>query len=137
MKKILVFGTFDLLHPGHLNFFRQAKKLGDYLIVVVGTDRNVTRIKGQTPSWNQQLRIKNLEKTSLVDKVQLAPEDYDYLALIKREKPNIIALGYDQKPTVRQLKQELKSVDLSITVARLRPFKQHLYKTSLLKKSAL
>ena len=35
MKRVICFGTFDHLHPGHLNYFQQAKELGDYLIVVI------------------------------------------------------------------------------------------------------
>ena len=41
----MVFGAFDCLHPGHLDFFKQAKKYGDYLIVSVGTDKNVKKIQ--------------------------------------------------------------------------------------------
>ena len=44
MKSVLVFGAFDGLHPGHLDFFLQAKKFGDHLIVSVGTDKNVEKI---------------------------------------------------------------------------------------------
>ena len=43
MKKVIVFGTFDILHQGHLDFFRQAKQYGDYLIVAVAHDENVKK----------------------------------------------------------------------------------------------
>ena len=45
----MVFGAFDGLHPGHLDFFRQAKEYGDTLVVSVGTDKNVEKIKGKKP----------------------------------------------------------------------------------------
>ena len=45
MKKVMVFGTFDGLHEGHLDFFRQAREYGDYLIVAVARDVNVKKIK--------------------------------------------------------------------------------------------
>ncbi|HEY4500387.1 MAG TPA: adenylyltransferase/cytidyltransferase family protein, partial [Candidatus Paceibacterota bacterium] len=47
MKRVMVFGTFDILHPGHLYFLRAAKKLGDYLIVSLARDVNVRKIKGR------------------------------------------------------------------------------------------
>ena len=43
MKRVLIFGTFDGIHEGHLNLFKQAKKYGDYLIVVVGRDENIKK----------------------------------------------------------------------------------------------
>jgi FAD synthetase len=131
--KILVFGTFDLLHPGHLNFFQQAKSLGDELTVVVGTDLNVEKIKGSKPQHNQNYRVKNIIEAGIADKVILAPENYDYISLLQEEKPNIIALGYDQKPADNELALELKENHLEIKVVRLKPFQPHKYKTSFLK----
>ena len=45
MKKVMCSGTFDGLHPGHFNFFKQAKSKGDYLTVIVARDENVEKIR--------------------------------------------------------------------------------------------
>ena len=62
MKKVLIFGTFDGLHLGHLNFFEQAKEYGDYLIVVVARDKTVKRIKNRFPSKNEVERLRILQR---------------------------------------------------------------------------
>ena len=66
--KVLVFGTFDGLHEGHLNFFKQARGLAQqaFLIVSVARDENVFKIKGAYPVRQEKERIKLLEKTKLV-----------------------------------------------------------------------
>ena len=95
MKKIMVFGTFDILHPGHLNFFKQAKKLGDYLIVIIGRDETVQKIKGRFPQNNEKKRLDKIKQQKIVDKTLLGNLDDPY-KIIKQEKPDIVALGYDQ-----------------------------------------
>src|SRR3989344_8745553 len=73
-KKIMVFCTFDGLHAGHLDFFRQARKLApnSFLIVSVARDRNVFRIKGSLPVLNEKARRSLLQNCALVDKVALS-----------------------------------------------------------------
>jgi len=63
--KVLVFGTFDILHKGHLNFFKQAREHGDYLIAVVARDRTVKEIKGKPPIESEKERLKNVAKELL------------------------------------------------------------------------
>ena len=58
MKTVMVFGSFDLLHPGHLFFLKQAKKHGDKLVVVVALDRTIESVKQQTPKYNERVRSK-------------------------------------------------------------------------------
>jgi len=50
-KKVLVFGTFDGLHEGHKNFFKQAREFGDFLVVVVGRDSTIVKTKGRPPKF--------------------------------------------------------------------------------------
>ncbi|MCD4694128.1 adenylyltransferase/cytidyltransferase family protein, partial [bacterium] len=49
MIKVMCFGTFDNLHLGHLFYLKEAKKFGDYLVVVIARDNNVKKIKGRCP----------------------------------------------------------------------------------------
>ncbi|MDO8659529.1 MAG: adenylyltransferase/cytidyltransferase family protein [Candidatus Parcubacteria bacterium] len=133
--KILVFGTFDGLHEGHLDFFKQARKLANnsFLIVSVARDKNVKRIKGELPELNDKKRLALVKKCALVDKVILAGVQ-NYLPHILRESPDIIALGYDQKAYVKNLKKDLKNKGLMVKIVRLKPYKEHVYKNHLLKK---
>ena len=68
MKKILTYGTFDLLHFGHVEILRRAKKCGDYLIVALSTDE-FNKIKGKQSYYNYETRKKILESIRYVDLV--------------------------------------------------------------------
>jgi len=135
----MVFGTFDIIHPGHLSFFRQAKKYGDYLIVVVARDRNSYKAKGRWPINNEKSRIANVRrlKFKLVNKAILGSRNYNFYRTIRTYKPDIIALGYDQKPSVWHLKKDLKRHRITnIKVVRLRSYNPSTYKSSRLINSA-
>lgn len=133
--RIMVFGTFDGIHPGHLNFFKQARSLADnsFLIVSIARDKNVKKIKGKNPDLSEKKRLNFVKKNKLADKVVLAGLT-KYLSHILKEKPEIIALGYDQKVYVKNLKKDLKNLGISIKIVRLKPYKKHIYKNHLLKK---
>lgn len=96
MKKVLVGGCFDLLHYGHIEFLRQAKALGDHLVVALESDENVRHMKGDSrPIHAQEQRKKMLEALSFVDEVISLPSmksDEDYANLILKIKPAAIAV---------------------------------------------
>ena len=131
----MIFGTFDGVHKGHLNLFRQARALAKkpYLVVSVARDINVKKIKNHKPYFTEKERMILVKKSKLVDKVVLAGKT-KYLAHILKEKPQIIALGYDQKAYVAELKKDLKNKGILIKIIRLKPYKEHIYKNHLLKK---
>lgn len=132
--KIMVFGTFDGLHPGHLNFFKQAKSLAEksYLIVSIARDKNVLRIKKKIPMLNERQRLILVKKSKLIDKVVLSGA-INHLPHIIKERPDIIALGYDQSAYVKNLKYDLKNKGIFVKVVRLKPYKEKIYKNNLLK----
>jgi FAD synthetase len=134
IKRIMVFGTFDGLHPGHLNFFKQARNLAKnpYLIVSVARDQNVKRIKKKRPETNERDRFNILKKSRLADSVVLGGLR-DHIAHIKRSRPHIIALGYDQRDYVKNLKNDLKERNIHVQIARLKPYKEKIYKNHLLR----
>ena len=135
MKIIIIFGTFDRLHKGHLNFLRQAKKLGDYLTIVVARDKYVKEAKGKPPLSNEKLRTKNLRNTKLADKVILGSRTHNFYQTLRTHKPAVIALGYDQKPRIWDLKTDLRKHRLNnVKIIRLRPYKPNVYKSSKLNK---
>jgi len=132
MKKVLTFGTFDILHPGHLDFFEQAKALGDELHVVIARDETVQQVKGNLPDQNETTRAGHVAQSKDVDKVHLGYIEDKY-RIIEEIQPDIIALGYDQEAFVERLGQELENRSLKSTITRLEPFHPELYKSSKLK----
>lgn len=133
-KRIMVFGTFDIIHPGHRHFFKQAKALAknSYLIVSIALDKNVQRIKNHKPDNNQKTRLRNIANLPEVDEAILGGLK-DHIPHILKAKPDIIALGYDQTAYVKGLKQELTAAGLQTKIVRLAPHKPHIYKTSIIK----
>ncbi|MBZ9636628.1 glycerol-3-phosphate cytidylyltransferase [Clostridium sp. FP1] len=69
MKRVITYGTFDLLHYGHINLLRRAKALGDYLIVVLSSDEFNSIEKGKTTYFTYEERKKLLEAIRYVDLV--------------------------------------------------------------------
>jgi FAD synthetase len=132
--KIMVFGTFDGLHQGHLNFFKQAGNLmkNSFLIVSIARDENVFKIKGEYPNLKERTRASLVRKCALVDQVVLSGVK-DHIAHITKVHPDIIALGYDQKAYVKNLKKDLKNKGILVKVVRLKSFKPKIYKNHLLK----
>ena len=133
MKKIMVFGVFDLLHPGHVSFLNQAKKLGSVLIVSVARDMNVKKIKGKSPLFSEKKRVEHIKQLKIAKKVVLGGMK-DPWPHIKKEKPDIIALGYDQSSYVDNLLGDLRKRGLKTKVVRLRPFRPDVFKTTILRK---
>ncbi|OGI65510.1 hypothetical protein A3A95_03095 [Candidatus Nomurabacteria bacterium RIFCSPLOWO2_01_FULL_39_18] len=132
--RIMVFGTFDGLHRGHINFLKQAKKLSSesFLVVSVARDQNVIKIKGVPVSLNEKKRKILVQKCKLADKVILSGIK-NHIPHIVKEKPDIIALGYDQKAYVKNLKKDLKNKGLSVKIVRLKSYREKIYKNHLLK----
>lgn len=108
---------------------QDAKEYGDYLIVVVARDQTVCKVKGRPPVNDENIRLKNLEAMGIAQKVRLGCLDDHYRA-IAEEKPNIVALGYDQKVFVDNLE---KAIDPHTQIVRLAPFQPEIYKSSKLR----
>ncbi|MEM4389088.1 MAG: adenylyltransferase/cytidyltransferase family protein [Candidatus Micrarchaeia archaeon] len=94
-KVVLAGGVFDVLHPGHIFFLEQAKKLGDVLVVVIATDATVRRLKKRQPIYPAKARARIVASLKPVDKVVIG-SPHDKFAVVRRVKPDIIAFGYDQ-----------------------------------------
>ena len=92
--KVLAGGAFNLIHPGHILFLTKAKELGNYLVVVVASDKTVLRNKGYL-LMTAEARKKVLESLRAVDSA-LIGDDNDFFKVVEKVKPDIVALGYDQ-----------------------------------------
>ncbi len=131
-KKVLVFGTFDLLHPGHLQLFKDAKKYGDHLTVVVSRNSTVKKVKGSLPKYDEADRLEHVEAIDIVDEAMLGSIGDKY-EMIQEIHPDIICLGYDQHNFTDKLAQKLKEMHINPKIVRLQPYKEHKYKSSKLK----
>lgn len=133
MKKILVFGTFDIFHEGHGDFLKQARGYGDYLKVVVARDRTVEEVKNESPLNNEKRRMQAVKESGLADEVALGNLG-DKFEIIMEYGPDVICLGYDQEYFVGELDMKLGEFGLSGTkIVRLEPFEPQKYKSSILK----
>jgi len=128
----MVFGVFDLLHPGHVSFLKQAKKLGNYLVVSVARDANVKKIKRKPPVFDEKKRLEHVKRLKIANKVVLGGLK-DAWPHIQKEKPDIIALGYDQDSFVGNLPHGLTHHGLKTRVIRLRPFRPEVFKSKILR----
>ena len=131
MRRVMVFGAFDGFHPGHLNFFKQARKHGDYLIVVVARDQRVKKIKGHLPRKREKERLRMIAEEKLVDLALLGQKKNPY-QVIKKFKPDVICLGYDQKILTRGLPRFLKETGLKTKIYRMKPYKEKVYHSSII-----
>lgn len=98
MKKVFVNGTFDVLHPGHVNLLEYAKAQGKYLVVAIDSDRRVRELKGPTRPWlNQDGRRFMLESLRCVDQVWIFDSDQELEHLIQLYEPDLMVKGSDYK----------------------------------------
>lgn len=132
-KIVLAMGTFDLLHPGHLHYLKQAKKNGK-LVVIVARDDNVARIKGQAPVFDEQHRLELVSNLKVVDKAVLGSL-VDMYATVKKIKPNVICLGYDQQPSNEAIQANLKRIKVKASIKRIKPYKENVYKSHMIREN--
>ncbi len=105
MKKVMVFGVFDCFHEGHRAFLKEAKSRGDYLIAVAAQDHIVEHLKGRLPRIDLTERLEALKKEVSVDEAVAGDSKIGTWEIVKKHKPDVIALGYDQP----RLKESLEA----------------------------
>jgi len=129
----MVFGTFDILHPGHLYLFSEAKKFGDYLVAVIARDSTVDKVKHRNPQNNESMRLEKVKECKDVDEAVLGNKN-DYYKVIEEYKPNVICLGYDQHSFIsKELQEEMLKRGLTAKIVRIGPYKEDIYKSSKLR----
>jgi FAD synthetase len=132
-NRVLVFGTYDLLHKGHEHHFRKAAKYGE-VYVIVARDKTVREMKRKTPLHSEKERLLAVKKSSFIYRALLGNKTDKY-AVIDKINPEVICLGYDQTHFTKNLKSELAKRGLSPRIVRFRKaYKPHIYKTSKIRK---
>ena len=117
MVRVMASGVFDILHPGHLHFLEEARKLGDELVVVVATD-NTARSRKHEPMTPQEMRLKMIASLRPVDRAVLG-HDGDMFKIVEEIKPDIIALGFDQHHGEEEIRTELEKRGIAVKIVRL------------------
>lgn len=95
-KIVFTNGCFDILHVGHVKYLKEAKKLGDILIVGLNSDKSIASLKPFRPIIPETERAEILSSLEMVDYVVIFSEETPY-ELIKRIKPDILVKGGDWK----------------------------------------
>ena len=131
----MCFGTFDLLHLGHLNYFQQAKRHGDYLMVVIARDKTKQMQKKEI-IFSEKERLELVQGLKVVDEAVLGYPDNHFL-IIQEKKPDIIFLGYDHKVDEKELAAKLKERGLNPKILRAKPYQLQKQKSSLLREKVL
>jgi len=126
-KIVLTGGCFDILHIGHVRFLSEAKRMGDYLVVLLESDKRVKKLKGKNrPVFIQKERAEMLSALESVDLIVLLPtiqNDSDYLNLVMKIKPDIIAVTENdpiiekKRIQAKRIRGELKVVSFRGTVS--------------------
>jgi FAD synthetase len=117
MKRVLVGGVFSIIHPGHVFFLKKARSMGEHLTVILTHDRNVKK-KGELliPATE---RKKVLESIRYVDTVVIGDEA-DFFRSIKKARPDVIVIGYDQQFDMLWLRNTLKESGMKCQIVRLK-----------------
>lgn len=130
MKKVITYGTFDLLHPGHINILRRAKEMGDYLIVAISTDEfNALKNKKAYHSYENRKMI--LESIRYVDEVIPEHTWEQKIDDVKENKVDLFVMGDDWAGKFDYLEEYCEVVYLPRTVGiSTTKIKQDLLKTN-------
>lgn len=96
--RVMVNGTFDILHRGHIEMLNYAKQQGDYLLVAIDTDSRVSELKGPSrPINNQEDRKFHLLNLKAVDQVLFFDSKQELIDIMKSYKPDVYVKGSDWK----------------------------------------
>lgn len=110
MSKVLVFGTFDGIHDGHRAMLREAKTHGTFLVVAVAPDEVATELKSAKPKNSSAKRISLIKAERIADDVLIGDEQINSWKILRRCRPDVIALGYDQDELRHSLEEYLEKM---------------------------
>lgn len=127
MTRVLATGTFDILHPGHLTYLEEARKLGDELWVIVARDVHVKH--KPPPLMPEKQRLRMVAALKAVDRALLG-SSRDIFEFLPDIRPDVIALGPDQHFDEKWLEAELAKRGLRARIVRVRAVEPHLLASS-------
>ncbi|MFW6457922.1 MAG: adenylyltransferase/cytidyltransferase family protein [Halodesulfurarchaeum sp.] len=116
MTRVVAQGTFDIIHPGHIHYLREAATHGDELHVIVARRQNVTH--KEPPVLSNRQRRDVIEALEMVTEAHVGDAS-DIFAPIERIDPDVIALGYDQHHEPERIVSALQERGISCEVVRI------------------
>src|ERR687885_1919206 len=119
LKVILVGGVFDLIHPGHIHTLKAAKAEGDVLVVIVARQSTAQRIKKYRKIYHDEKLRKDLVTSLNFVDLALIGKEGTLFDTVEYVKPNVIALGYDQAHSEKDISENCKKRKLNVQVIRL------------------
>lgn len=125
-KIVFTNGCFDLIHIGHVRSLKEAKKLGDVLVVGLNSDRSVSLIKPRRPIIPQEQRAEILASLDMIDYVSLFDEETPY-ELIKLIQPDVLVKGGDWQ------KEDVVGIDIAKETHSI-PYIQGISTTEIIEK---
>ena len=118
IKVVFTGGVYDIIHPGHIHTLKNSKQNGDLLIVSIARDSRVIKIKGRKPINNEKRRTILVSAIKYVDFTLLGSKG-DIFSIVKKIKPDIITIGYDQTHQISELRKLVKINNLNIKIKKL------------------
>lgn len=103
-------GVFDIIHPGHISYLRQAKSYGDELVVVVACDETVRRRK-HDPVTPDYMRARIVQELKPVDRAVVGGHG-DFMDTVREISPDVIVLGFDQTFDEAELSRKLEEAEM-------------------------
>lgn len=125
--KVLIFGKFDILHPGHIFLIAGAQKEGK-VTAILESNKNIIKFYNFTPYYDEAVRKKKLEKYNLTVCIR---ENESFEDIIKKHQPDILYLGHDQEYIHGEFKKLTKQYNFKIKQAEV--FNKNLFKSSRLR----
>lgn len=125
IKIVMATGTFDIIHPGHGYYLKEAKKLGgrdSKLVVIVARDTTV-KAKKRIPIVDEKQRLEVVKMLKPVDEAYLGSTN-DMFEVVEKIKPDIIAIGPDQDFNLIWLEEELEKRNLHPEIVKIKKYKK-------------
>lgn len=115
MTRVLAQGTFDILHPGHIHYLREAASLGEQLHVIIARRENVTHKPAPVVPGAQRREL--VAALEMVDHAHLGAED-DIFQLVEDIDPDLLVLGHDQHHDPAKLETEFRRREIDCRIKR-------------------
>lgn len=130
MKNVVIFGSFDVFHPGHEHFIRESAKFGN-LIISVAQDKTIYLLKNKESKHKLEARVGLLKRKYPEHTITRGDNSLGDWSVIKEHKPEIVCIGYDQQSLGKELLKVQEKYNFRIK--KISAFHSEKYKSKLLR----